>query len=452
MNEPIETADGTQGIDALRDALREGELDSIRKALSSIYPAEIADLLESLPGDGREELWRFISPEIEGDVLAHTEDSVRATLLEHMLPREVAAATENLEADDVADILQDLPETVADEVLRSMDAQDRQRIAAVLSYPEDSAGGLMNTDTISIRDDVDVDVVLRYLRLRGSLPEQTDSLFVVDRRNKFIGTLPLTDILTGIADQSVAEIMDTEIPGILAHTTATDVANLFELRDLLSAPVIDEKGQLLGRITVDDVLDVIRAEGEHSIMSMAGLSEGDDIFAPVLTSARRRAIWLAINLATAFLAAWMIGRFEATIDQLVALAILMPVVASMGGIAGSQTLTIMIRGLALGHVSSANARSLLVKEVAVAAINALLWATVVAVIASLWFDSVGLGMVIGLAMSVNLLTAAFAGYAIPLVLRRLNIDPALAGGVLLTTITDVIGFVAFLGIATLVLL
>ena len=452
MNEPIETIDGTQGVDALRDALREGELDSIRTALSSMHPAEIADLLESLPGDGREELWRFISPEIEGDVLAHTEDSVRATLLEHMLPREVAAATENLEADDVADILQDLPETVVDEVLRSMDAQDRQRIAAVLSYPEDSAGGLMNTDTISVRDDVDVDVVLRYLRLRGSLPEQTDSLFVVDRRNKFIGTLPLTDILTGIADQSVAEIMDTEIPGILAHTTATDVANLFELRDLLSAPVIDEKGQLLGRITVDDVLDVIRAEGEHSIMSMAGLSEGDDIFAPVLTSARRRAIWLAINLATAFLAAWMIGRFEATIEQLVALAILMPVVASMGGIAGSQTLTIMIRGLALGHVSSANARPLLIKEVAVAAINALLWATVVAVIASLWFGSVGLGVVIGLAMSVNLLTAAFAGYAIPLVLRRLNIDPALAGGVLLTTITDVIGFVALLGIATLVLL
>ena len=452
MNEPIETADGIQGIDALREALREGQLDSIRKALSSMHPAEIADLLESLPGDGREELWCFISPEIEGDVLAHTEDSVRATLLEHMLPREVAAATENLEADDVADILQDLPSTVVDEVLRSMDAQDRQRIAAVLSYPEDSAGGLMNTDTISVRDDVDVDVVLRYLRLRGSLPEQTDSLFVVDRRNKFIGTLPLTAILTGIADQSVAEIMDTEIPGILAHTTATDVANLFELRDLLSAPVIDEKGQLLGRITVDDVLDVIRAEGEHSIMSMAGLSEGDDIFAPVLTSARRRAIWLAINLATAFLAAWMIGRFEATIEQLVALAILMPVVASMGGIAGSQTLTIMIRGLALGHVNSANARSLLIKEVAVAAINALLWATVVAVIASLWFGSVGLGVVIGLAMSVNLLTAAFAGYAIPLVLRRLNIDPALAGGVLLTTITDVIGFVAFLGIATLVLL
>jgi len=451
MNDSIDLADGMQGIDALREALKDAEFDAIREALSGMHPAEIAALIESLPGDEREELWRFVSPDIEGDVLAHTEDSVRASLLKEMLPREVAAATENLDADDVADILQDLPGTVVDKVLRSMDAQDRQRVSAVLSYPEDSAGGLMNTDMISVRGDVDLDVVLRYLRLRGSLPEGTDSLFVVDRNNLFMGRLPLADVLTGISVRSVAEMMDTDLPAIAADAAATEVASLFERRDLLSAPVVDGKGLLLGRITVDDVLDVIRAQGEHSIMSMAGLSEGDDMFAPVVTSARRRAVWLAVNLATAFLAAWVIGLFEATIDELVALAILMPVVASMGGIAGSQTLTIMIRGLALGQVGAANARSLLSKELLVAAINALLWATVVAIVATLWFDSIGLGVVIGLAMIINLLTGALAGYAIPLVLRRLNIDPALAGGVLLTTLTDVIGFVAFLGIATLVL-
>ena len=378
--------------------------------------------------------------------------AVRTPLLEEMEPQEVAAATLGLDADDAADILQDLPESVADQVLRSMDEQDRQRVSAVLSYPEDTAGGLMNTDTISVRADVDIDVVIRYLRLRGSLPEGTDSLFVVDRSNRYLGTLHLGAVLTTNPDHTVGEIMETDLAGIPADAPAHEVATTFERLDLLSAAIVDDNGLLLGRITVDDVLDVIRAESEHSLMGLAGLSEDDDMFAPALTSARRRAVWLMVNLATAFLAAWVIGRFEATIDQLVALAILMPVVASMGGIAGSQTLTIMIRGLAVGHVGPANARSLLHKELAVASINSLLLATVVAVVAGTWFRDVRLGVVIALAMIINLLTAALAGSLIPLALRRVNIDPALAGGVVLTTVTDVIGFVAFLGIATVYLL
>lgn len=452
MNDYNEQEQIQELIDFVREALAVDDYDIARTNLGELHPAEIADLLESLPSAEREVLWELIPPEFEGDVLSYAQDSVRTPLLEEMEPQEVAAATLGLDADDAADILQDLPESVADQVLRSMDEQDRQRVSAVLSYPEDTAGGLMNTDTISVRADVDIDVVIRYLRLRGSLPEGTDSLFVVDRSNRYLGTLHLGAVLTTNPDHTVGEIMETDLAGIPADAPAHEVATTFERLDLLSAAIVDDNGLLLGRITVDDVLDVIRAESEHSLMGLAGLSEDDDMFAPALTSARRRAVWLMVNLATAFLAAWVIGRFEATIDQLVALAILMPVVASMGGIAGSQTLTIMIRGLAVGHVGPANARSLLHKELAVASINSLLLATVVAVVAGTWFRDVRLGVVIALAMIINLLTAALAGSLIPLALRRVNIDPALAGGVVLTTVTDVIGFVAFLGIATVYLL
>ncbi len=443
MNDHKEKQEIQELIDLVRDA---------RATLGDLHPAEIADLLGSLAGADREELWELIDPEVEGEVLSYAQDSVRTPLLEDMDPQQVAAATLGLDTDDAADILQDLPVSVADQVLLSMDEQDRQRVAAVLSFAEDTAGGLMNTDTIGVRADVDIDVVLRYLRRRGTLPERTDSLFVVDRGNSYLGALDLGAVLTAGADRTVEEMMDSTVAGISADTSAREVAMTFERLDLLSAAVIDDAGLLLGRITVDDVIDVIRAESEHSLMGLAGLSEEDDMFAPVLISAKRRAVWLAVNLATAFLAAWVIGRFEATIEQIVALAILMPVVASMGGIAGSQTLMIMIRGLAVGQVGPANARSLLRKELAVAALNSLLWATVVALVATAWFRDYRLGIVIALAMIVNLLTAALAGSLIPLALRRMDIDPALAGGVVLTTVTDVIGFVAFLGIATLCLL
>ena len=437
---------------SIQGALDANDLLSVRNALADLHPSELADLLESLPGEIRDELWVHVERDVEGNVLAHANDSVRAALLENMAPQEVAAATSNLDSDDAADILQDLPESLADEVLRSMDEQNRARIASVLSYPEDTAGGLMNVDMVTVRADVEAEVVLRYLRALGTVPDKTDSLMVVDRENIYLGVLSLAALVSALVERFVGDLMTLDAQGIIATTDAATVALVFEQRDLLSAAVVDGNGTLLGRITVDDVIDVIRERGEHSFMSAAGLDEEDDIFAPVLVSTQRRAMWLGINLATAFAAAWVIGRFEATIEQLVALAILMPVVASMGGVAGSQTLTIVIRGLALGQVGSGNARLLLYRELGIGLLNGVLWAVVVAAVAAAWFSDLWLGVVIGFAIVINLFIAAFSGAIIPLILRRMNIDPALAGGVVLTTVTDVVGFIAFLGLATVFLL
>lgn len=452
MNYSEERNRNQERVLSVQEALDANDLRSVRDALASLHPAELADLLESVPAEIRDELWLHIKPEVEGDVLAQANDSVRAALLEKMEPYQVAAATASLAIDDAADILQDLPESRANEVLRSMDEQNRGRIASILSYPEDTAGGLMNVDVVTVRADVEVDVVLRYLRLHGAIPEKTDSLMVVDRDNTYLGVLPLASLVASSADAYVGDLMRIDADGILATTDTSSVALLFEQRDLLSAAVINADGTLLGRITVDDVIDVIREQSEHSFMSAAGLDEEDDMFAPVVASAKRRSLWLGLNLATAFLAAWVIGRFEASIDQLVALAILMPVVASMGGVAGSQTLTIVIRGLALGQIGAANARILLYRELAIGVLNGILWAVVVAVVGGLWFGDIWLGLVIGAAIIINLIVAAFSGAVIPLILRRINVDPALAGGVVLTTVTDVVGFVAFLGLATVFLL
>jgi magnesium transporter len=433
----------------LLSALSVEDYGQVRALLGELHPSEIADLLESLPPKVRETLWDLIEPALEGDVLSEIQDAVRSSLLQQMHPQEVAEATKDLDTDDAADILQDLPEDVVASVLDSMDAQNRERVASILSYPEDDAGGLMNIDVVPIRADVSLDVVSRYLRQLGELPEQTDNLMVVDRENLYLGVLPLADILTKKPDTSVGESMIKET-GITADTPAQEVARIFEQRDWFSAGVVDEQGKLLGRITVDDVVDVIQEEAEQTVRSMAGLGD-DDMFAPVLVSARRRSVWLGINLLTAFLASWVIGRFSGTIEQLVALAVLMPIVASMGGVAGSQTLTIAIRGIALGQISKANSRTLMIKEIAVGIFNGLIWAVVVAVIAGMWFDSTSLGLIIGLAMIINLVIAAFAGALIPMTLKRFGVDPAIAGGVLLTTVTDVVGFMTFLGLATLFL-
>jgi magnesium transporter len=435
--------------EALLQSLEAADPERIRILLTALHPSEIADLLESLPAKHRESIWDLIDPEHEGDVLSHAEDAVRAGLLEQMLPGEVAEATKDLDTDDAADILQDLPEDVIDSVLLSMDAQNRERLASILFYAEDTAGGLMNTDVVPIRADVNIDVVSRYLRKLGKLPDQTDTLMVIDRANKYLGYLPLSTILTCKPDLTVGETM-TEDRGIPADMPDHNVAILFEQRDFFTAAVVDTEGKLLGRITVDDVLDVIQEEARSTVLSMAGLSD-HDMFAPVFTSARSRAVWLGINLITALLASWVIGRFAETIQQLVALAVLMPIVASMGGIAGSQTLTITIRGLALGQISRANANLLLHREATVGLLNGLLWACVVAMVAGLWFQDFPLGLIIGLAMITNLIFAAIAGTLIPLYLKRAGIDPALAGGVILTTVTDVTGFVTFLGLATVFL-
>ncbi len=449
MNDLTQPGVTQDTLTQLHELLASKSLDRARGLLSEMHPSEIADFLESLPGKSREKIWNLIEFDREGDVLTHLHDAVRTDLLERMQPQEVAAATKDLETDDVADIIQDLPVEIQDSVLLSMDEQNRVRLASVLSYPEDTAGGLMNTDVISVRADVSLDVVTRYLRRMENIPERTDNLMVVDRNNLYLGALRVIDILVGDPEQSVGDLMKKE-SCISADFSASEVAKVFEQRDLVSAAVVNDKGILLGRITVDDVVDVIQDEAEQTVRSMAGLGD-DDMFAPILTSTKRRAIWLGINLATAFLAAWVIGRFEDTIQQLVALAVLMPIVAGMGGVAGSQTLTIAIRGIALGQLGRSNARALMVKEISVGLLNGLMWACVVSIIVVFWFEDVSLGFIIGLAMIVNLLVAALAGAVIPLGLKHYGIDPAIAGGVILTTVTDVVGFMTFLGLASLYL-
>ena len=441
-----------QRLEALTAALQSGTASQVRYLLSDLHPAEAADLLESLPHGPRELLWELVSPEDRGEVLLEVNEEVRAGLIEEMETAQLVEATEGLDTDDLADLLQGLPGTVIQELLRSMDKQNRQRLEAIMSYPEDTAGGLMNTDMVTVRANVSLDVVLRYLRLRGVIPDLTDSLMVVNRFDKYQGVLPLTTLLTSDPESSVAEVMDRSVDGISANMPDVEVARLFQDRDLVSAAVVDDENRLLGRITIDDVVDVIREEAEHSLMSTVGLDEEDDIFAPVILSARRRGVWLGINLATAFLASWVIGLFESTLDKVVALAVLMPIVASMGGIAGSQTLTIMIRGLALGQVGSGNARSLMYKEIMVSIMNGLIWSLVVALIAMAWFQNLEIGLIIASAIVINLICAALAGFTIPLLLKRVGVDPALAGSVLLTTVTDVVGFMAFLGLGTLYLL
>lgn len=420
--------------------------------VNAFHPAEIAHILESLPREERIRVWEQVDPRHDGDVLLHVNEDLRADFIRDMDAGEIVAASENLDTDDLADFIQDLPRDVVPQILAAMDQQDRRRLESVLSFDEDSAGGLMNPEMITVRADVTLDVVLRYLRLRGEIPEMTDSLLVVDRENRYVGLLLLTDLLLRSPEVTVESVMVNPSEPIQADTTARDVANIFEHRDLISAPVIDKDGKLIGRITIDDVVDVIRDEADHSFLGQAGLSEEDDMFAPVGITARRRGIWLGFNLLTVLVASWVIGLFEAAIHEVVALAVLMPIVASMGGIAGSQTLTIVIRGLALGQVGASNAASLLRKEVAVGTLNGVLWSIVIGMIAVLWFDDFRLGAVIASAIVVNLIVGAFAGAIIPLVMNRLGSDPALGGSVVLTAVTDAVGFFAFLGLASLVYL
>nr|WP_298410103.1 magnesium transporter [uncultured Halomonas sp.] len=433
----------------LNDALESGALEQARRMLNrGLAPVDIAHLLESTPPRERDILWELIEPELKGDVLQYLGEDIQTEFLNRMDTQQLMSATEGLDVDDLADLLQRLPDTVTLEVLDSMEAQERQRLETVLSYPEDTAGGLMNTDTLTIRPEITLDVVLRYLRRHERLPDTTDSLLVVTRGDKLIGSLPINRLLVSDTSMLVREVMDTDMVTIPATMEETEVARLFERFDLISAPVIGGDSHLLGRITIDDVVDVIREDADHQVMSMAGLDEDEDTFAPIWRTSRRRAIWLGINLITAFMAAAVIGMFEGTIQKVTALAVLMPIVASMGGIAGSQALTVLIRGIALGHVSGSNVRWLLNRELIVGALNGLLWALVVAAIAVLWFGDMTLGIIIAAAIVINLLFAAFCGTLLPVLLKRLKIDPALSGSVILTTVTDVVGFMAFLGLAT----
>ncbi len=449
-NESATEFDAVQAqLQTLQDALESGTYAQVRRMISGMPSPDIAHLLESSPPRARSILWKLIDPEDQSEVLQDLGDDVRAYFLSRMDTEELLTATDGLDTDDLVDVLQQLPDAVIWEVLESMDTQDRQRVEAALSYPEDTAGGLMNTDTITVRPDITLDVLFRYLRRQKNIPEMTDSLLVVNRRDEFIGLVPLTRLLVSDPANTVREIMSTDAITIHAMQPDTEVAQLFERHDLVSAPVIDDSGRLLGRITIDDVVDVIIEDADHSIMGKVGLDEESDMFAPVLHTTRRRAIWLGINLFTAFIAAAVIGLFQNTIDKVVALAVLMPIVASMGGIAGSQTLTLVVRGMALGHLGDSNMRWLLNREVVVGLLNGMLWALVVSAAAVVWFEDLVIGGVIAAALVINLVVAAASGAVLPLILRRLNIDAALAGGVVLTTITDVVGFFAFLGLATL---
>jgi len=439
-------------LEAVFADLEARNLDSVGQRLAELHDSEVANLLESLPLEPRRIVWDLLPAEREAEVLAHLRDEARASIIDEMDHAEILAAAGAMEVEDLAEVLEELPDDLTETILRSLEDDHRRRLEAVMSFDEDSAGRLMSTDVLSVRPDVSLAVVLRWLRRRKQLPPHTDALMVTTEEGRYLGTLAIADVVTGNPDDLVEQVMQTAADTVRGCDPERKVAALFERRDLISVAVVSEDGLLLGRVTIDDVVDVIREMAEEAMMKAAGLDEEEDLFAPVVDSAKRRAIWLGINLATVFLASWVIGRFEEALDQIVALAVLMPVVASMGGIAGTQTLTLTIRGLALDQIGNSNIRWLTWKEVAVGGLNGMVWAFVVAIAAYLWFDSIGIASVIAAAMLLNLLAAALSGITIPLVLNRMGIDPALSGAVILTTVTDIIGFLSFLGLATLFLL
>ena len=418
--------------------------------LASLRPSEIAHALESTRPTTRRVIWQLLEEDGRNQTLQHMSDEVRAEFLEAMDTAQLVAAADELHTDDFADILQQLPKTISEQVLASLDSRDRARVEAVLSFPEDSAGGLMDTDTITVRPRHTLVLVLRYLRLRKVLPPGTDALIVVNSDDQYLGMLPLAKVLTSDPSVTVREIMDSDVPAMHVAQPDTEIARMFSDRDLISAAVVDDGGHLLGRITIDDVVDVIIEDAEEAVLGPAGLDVDEDTFAPVHRTVGRRATWLGINLLTAFAAAAVINVFEETIVKVVALAVLMPIVASMGGIAGTQTLTLVIRGQALGQLNRRNILWMLNREFLIAALNGLLWATLVAITAAILFDDHLLGWVIATAMMITILVASIAGSLLPSLLRSLGIDPAIAGGVVLTTITDVVGFFVFLGLASLV--
>ena len=446
----IELTSFEVSLQNLMIALEASDYDEAKQQINDLHPGEIALLLEAIQPKDRSVLWPSIEISIQGEILKEVSEDVQSQLISEMTVDSLVKATEKLDTDDLADIVPNMPESAVHSLLLTLDFKHRERLNKILSYPEDSAGGLMNTDFITVRPDVSIRAVIRYLRLLKEMPIDTDQVFVVDRNFNYLGSLLITSLLTEEPERMVETLINNDVSKpVSADTDETEVALLFEQRNLISAPVIDENNQLVGRITIDDVVDVIRDQAEHSVMSMVGLDEDEDVFAPIIQSSKRRSVWLGVNLVTAFIAVYFIGLFEATLQQKIALAILMPVVASMGGIAGTQTLIIVTRGIATGRVTTANIKTLINKEVAVSGLNGIIWSIVIGLITYYWFADLLLSLIIALAIITNLVVAAFSGAFLPLLLSKLKIDPALAGGVILTTITDVIGFVAFLGLAAL---
>ncbi|MCU7553131.1 magnesium transporter [Alteromonas sp. ASW11-19] len=452
MAEAFESKFAQSQLTQLNAALNSGRFVSVRKLLHELPPSDVALILESSPKRTRTELWGLIDGDIHGDILEELSEEVRNGIITGMMPASVVDALEEMDTDDLAETLSSLPDEVLQDILASMDAQDRLRAEQALSYGEETAGFIMNTDTITLRPDVTVDVVLRYIRLKGDLPENTDTFYVVNRTDNLVGSVPVARLLTADPEEKVHDVMDDEAEAVPVNMPDDEVASLFERYNLLSAPVVDERNRLVGRITIDDVVDIIREDAEHSMMSMAGLDDEEDTFAPVLQSTQRRSVWLGVNLLTALMAAAVSDLFEATLSQLAVLAILNTIVPSMGGVAGNQTLTLVIRGMALGHVNESNSRWLISKELAIGFLNGVIWAVLIATVIALWKQDAMLGVIIAFAMLVNMIAAALSGATLPIIMKKLKIDPALAGSVILTTITDVVGIFAFLGTATLFLL
>jgi magnesium transporter len=436
----------------VRVALEEDQPERVRAVLAALHPADIGALLESLPPEQRHPVWAMVGADVAGEVLLEVSEAVRQDLIEKMDGAQLVLAARALDIDDIADLIPDLSDEVIAEILFALGKQDRQRLDAVLSYAEDTAGGLMNVDTVTVRENISVEVVLRYLRQRGELPEHTHSLFVVDRSDRLLGTLPLDRLLTSSLRLRVGQIMERDQISFLANTTDREVAEAFERYNLVTAPVVDVNGRLLGRITVDDVVDVIREEADREILNLAGLREEEDLFASVWESIRNRWMWLAVNLVTAIIASRVIGLFESSIEKLVALAALMPIVAGIGGNSGNQTTTMIVRALAVGQLKAEGMRQLVSKEIGVALINGLVWGGLLGLVAWLLYRNVPLALVMTAAMALNLLLAALAGVGIPYLRQRLGRDPALGSSVMITAITDSGGFFIFLGLATLFLL
>ena len=450
-----ETQDDIDQIELLDQVINDldaGNHENIKLTLEVTHPSIVANLIESLPQEHRSNLWQSVPEDKEADILNHLHDDVRDSVISIMEGDALLAVAEAMAPEDLAEIIDDLPQERSDALLEALDKDYRSRLEYVLNFDEDSAGRLMSSDVVSVRQDVTIAVVLRWLRRHEKLPTHTDSIMVIDAQEIYLGKIELADIITSDPDALVATIMQPDTLAVCATMSEREVTGLFEKHDLISVAVVNDERQLLGRITIDDVIDIIREESERALLNSAGLSEDEDMFAPVLSSAMRRGIWLGINLITVFAAAWVIGQFEEALDKIVALAVLMPVVASMGGIAGSQTLTLTIRGLALDQIAAANVRWLTTKEFLVGATNGAVWSIIVAAVAYLWFDNLGISIIIGVAMILNLLAASLSGVAIPLLLHRWGIDPALSGAVILTTVTDIIGFLSFLGLASLFLL
>lgn len=451
MPKTFEAKSSNSQLHTINDALVDGKIALAKQMLQQLQPPDIALLLESSRSRNRLDIWKLIQPELYSDVLEELSDDVRNGIIRTMLPENVADALEEMDTDNLVDTLRGLPQEVAQDLLAAMDEQDRNRAELGLAYGDETAGFIMNTDAITLRPGINVDVILRYLRLKGDMPEHTDTLYVVDREDKLVGGVALTRLITAAADTPVESLIKNS-EAIPATMMDNEVASLFERYNWLSAPVVDENNKLLGRITIDDVVDIIREDAEHSMMSMAGLDDEEDTFAPVVKSTQRRSIWLGVNLLTALMAAAVSDLFEATLSQLAVLAILNTIVPSMGGVAGNQTLTLVIRGMALGHVSSANARWLISKELAIGFLNGVIWSVLIASVIAIWKDDLMLGAVIAFAMMINMVAAGLAGASLPIIMKKLKIDPALAGSVILTTITDVVGIFAFLGTATWLLI